>query len=59
MKKRHGLFLVTLFMALMLSGKGAWQIHLSNIHILFNVNQSSQAASRSPGRIFYGHTPWR
>lgn len=39
MKKRNGLLLVTLFMALM-SDNGGWRINVSDVRITLNVNQS-------------------
>ncbi|WP_281434603.1 hypothetical protein ACMGGR_20245 [Erwinia sp. BNK-24-b] len=40
MQRRYFFLLVALFMVLMLSGKGSWQVHVSDIHILFNVHQN-------------------
>ncbi|WP_336143424.1 hypothetical protein [Erwinia sp. CGal63] len=40
MKKRNGLLLVTLFMALMMSDNGGWRINMSDVRITLNVNQS-------------------
>jgi len=40
MKKRNGLLLVTLFMALMMSDNGGWRINVSDVRITLNVNQS-------------------
>jgi len=40
MKRRTGLLLVTLFMALIMSGKGGWQVYLSDITIQLNLYQS-------------------
>lgn len=40
MKKQRGVWLVTLFMALILNGENSWQISLPDIAIRIIINQS-------------------